>query len=317
MLRKFERAGLQADLASVSALLADLDEADDPIGYRQFATRRAELEGALAALGRTAEGEGKVALLFGGRPVWGSRGIDAGFAAQAIDGFQRAVGAQAAGEAGPVGERGRLAQDAAPRLLVTDVGRGSFGFVLEEAGDQGQLVESPTRHALDDIARLTRAAAGTDEEAFNAAVDAVEPRAFKAMAEFFKQLHDSGALLRLVEGDEDLELDAEAVARARSRTEQMEIDIRDEEEVGVLVGVVPQRRSFEWRRPNGESIVGTARGDVTQAYEESLFGDGAPLAGRQVRGRFQVRRVTRRGGRQREAYTLLQIEPIAPTPPSN
>ncbi|MCU0922721.1 MAG: hypothetical protein MUF16_20780, partial [Burkholderiaceae bacterium] len=102
MLRKLERSGLQADLASVNALLAHLSEDDDPIGFAQFAMRRAEIEQALTALGQVGEETGKVALLFGGRPVWGSRGIDADFAAHAIDQFQRAVGAQAAGAAGPV-----------------------------------------------------------------------------------------------------------------------------------------------------------------------------------------------------------------------
>lgn len=307
MLRRLERAGLQADLASVNALLASLSEDDDPIGFSQFAARRAEIELALIALGEVAEGTGKVALLFGGRPVWGSRGIDADFAARAIDQFQRAVGAQAAGAAGPVGARGRLAQDLAPRLLVTDVGRGSFGFVLEEATDNAQLVETPTKHALDDIARLARGAAAPDEESFNAAVDTIEPRALQALAEFFKQLHESGAQLRVVEGDEDFELDADAIGRARARTEQTQIDSESVEEDGVLIGLVPQRKSFQWRRPNGETIVGTVQGDVARAYEDALFADH-PLLG-PMRARLQVRKVSRRGGAPRLAYTLVSVGP--------
>lgn len=308
MLRKPERDGLQADLASVNALLANLNEHDDPIGYAQFAARRAEIEQALAALGPVSEGAGKVALLFGGRPVWGSRGIDADFAGKAIDQFQRAVGAQAAGAAGPVGARGRLAQDVAPRLLVTDVGRGSFGFILEEAAENEQLVETPTRHALDDIARLARVAAAPDEESFDAAVAAIEPRALQALAEFFRELHESGAQLRLVEGEEDVELDAEAIGRAKARTEQTRIDRETLEEDGVLVGLVPQRKTFEWRRPNGETIVGTVQGDIARAYEDSLLKQH-PLLGR-MRAHFEVRVVSRRGGPPRRSYSLLRVHPI-------
>lgn len=307
MLRKLERAGLQADLASVNALLAKFSEEEDPIGFAQFAMRRAEIEQALSALGQVGERTGKVALLFGGRPVWGSRGIEAAFASHAIDQFQRAVAAQAAGAAGPVGTRGRLAQEVTPRLMVTDVGRGSFGFVLEEAAENEQLVETPTRHALDDIARLARAAASPDEEGFNTAVDAIEPRALQALAEFFKQLHEYGAQLRLVEGDDDFELDAEAVGRARVRTEQTQIETETLEEEGILVGVVPQRKSFEWRRPNGETIVGTAEGDIARAYEDCLFAEH-PLLGL-MRGRFRVRRVSRRGGPPRLTYALLGVNP--------
>ncbi|HXF46830.1 MAG TPA: hypothetical protein VNK91_12005 [Burkholderiaceae bacterium] len=309
MLHKLERDGLQADLANVNTLLAGLSEEDDPVGYAQFAARRAEIERALAAMERVSEGSGKVVLLFGGRPVWGSRGIDADFAAKAIDQFQRAVGAQAAGAAGPVGTRGRLARDVAPRLLVTDVGRGSFGFVLEEAAENEQLVETPTRYALDDIARLARAAAATDDESFDAAITVIEPRALQALAEFFKQLHENGAQLRLVAGAEDVELDAAAIDRARARTEQTRIDSETLEEEGVLVGLVPRRKTFEWRRANGETIVGTVQGDIARAYEDSLFKDHLLLG--PMRARFEVRKVSRRGGAPRLAYTLLAVARVS------
>ena len=154
MLRKLERAGLQADLASVNALLASLNEDDDPIAFAQFAARRAEIEAALA----------------------------------------------------------------------------------------------------------------------------------------------------------DLELDAEAIGRARARTEQTQIDTETVEEEGVLVGLVPQRKRFEWHRLNGETIGGAVQADVARVYEQSLFAEH-PLLGK-MRARFQVRKVSRRGGVPRFAYTLLQVSPL-------
>lgn len=308
MLHKLEHDGLKADLANVNALLARMSEEDDPIGYSQFITRREELEEALRALGEVPQSTGKVALLFRGRPVWGSRGVDADFAAKAIDTFQRAVTAQAAGAAGPVGARGRLPHDAVPHLLVTDVGRGSFGFVLEEGAENEQLVESPTRHALDQIAALARGAGAPDEESFNTAVEAVEPRALQALAEFFRELQENGAQLRLVEGEEDISLDTEAVARARMRTEQTQIELDTVEEDGTLVGLVPARKSFEWRRRSGETIVGTVQGDIATTYEESLFADH-PLLG-PMHARFAIRKVVRRGGVPRVAHTLVSVTPI-------
>ncbi|MEO8007897.1 MAG: hypothetical protein ABI728_05180 [Betaproteobacteria bacterium] len=308
-MRQTEINGLKAALADVDGLLGRMSEEDDPIGHSQFVARRQEIEQALRILGEVVESTGKVALLFGGRPVWGSRGIDADFAAKAIDTFQRAVTAQAAGAAGPVGARGRLAQDAAPRLLVTDVGRGSFGFVLEESDENGQLVESPTRHALDQIATLARSAAAPDEESFNTAMEAVEPRAFQALAEFFKELEDNGAQLRLVEGEEDIELNAEAIARARSRTEHTQIEESMLDDDGVLFGLVPAQKRFEWHRSNGEVIVGAVQGDIAKAYEQSLFQDH-PLLG-PMHARFAVRKVSRRGATPRFAYTLVSVSPVA------
>jgi hypothetical protein len=76
VIRKLEIEGLLADLASVNALLAGLGPHDDPIGTMQFQHRRRELEEEIARLGHQQDAAGKVPLLFGGRPVWGSRGID-------------------------------------------------------------------------------------------------------------------------------------------------------------------------------------------------------------------------------------------------
>jgi cytochrome c556 len=305
MLHKLEQEGLKADLAGVNTIISRMSEEKDPIGYSQFLARRKEIEQALQALGDVPEAAGKVALLFGGRPVWGSQGIEADFAAKAIDSFQRAVAAQAAGAAGPVGARGKLAQDVATPLLVTNVGRGSFGFILEEAKKNEQMIESSMHHALDQIASLARGAGAQDEESFIAAVATIQRRALQAIAEFFKQLEESGAQLRLVEGAEDITLDAEAIARARSRTEQTQIEEENFEEEGILVGLVPAQKRFEWRSPDGKIIVGTVEGDIAKAYETSLF-EEHPLLGK-MRARFAVRTVSRRGGSPHLTYTLLSV----------
>jgi hypothetical protein len=164
---------------------------------------------------------------------------------------------------------------------------------------------------LDQIARLARAAGAPDEESFNDAVTTIEQRALQALAEFFKELQDNGANLRLVEDDEEVSLDADSVARARARAEQTRIEQETVEEEGILVGLVPARKSFEWRRSSGETIVGTVQGDIAASYEQSLFED-YPLLGR-MWARFAVRKVSRRGGSPRLAYTLLAIRPKSDT----
>ncbi|MEQ1883031.1 MAG: hypothetical protein ABL878_18920 [Burkholderiales bacterium] len=69
VIQKLEIEGLQADLASVNALLAGLERDEDPIGVLQFEHRRKELEQEIARLGQDQTTAGKVAPLFGGRPV--------------------------------------------------------------------------------------------------------------------------------------------------------------------------------------------------------------------------------------------------------
>lgn len=306
MLRKLEVEGLQADLAAVDALLADLQPQDDPIGHRQFAHRRREIQTALDQLGQAPEESGKVALFFGGRPVWGSRGIDVDFATKALESFQKAVAAQVAAEGGPVGSRGRLPQELAPRLMLTDVARGSFGFVLEEAADNEPLVEASTKMALRRVTALMRGAGSTDEQEFERALEGAETRSLKAIGDFFREMQESGAQVRLVEGDQEITLDAAAVERARQRTEHVQINDRTLDDDGTLIGLVPARKSFEWRRGTGEEIVGSVHAEVATAYENSLFG-GSPLVGRPLRGRFRVLTVSRPDGKRRTVYTLLNV----------
>ena len=86
-------------------------------------------------------------------------------------------------------------------------------------------------------------------------------------------------------------------------------------EDGTLVGLVPARKSFEWRRPNGETIVGTVQGDIAKTYEQSLFADH-PLLG-PMHAQFAVRRVTRRGGTPRSVSLCFRFARVAVSETSN
>ena len=74
MLKKLEADTLKADLAAVTALLAARTEDDDPVGWLQFSSRKADLETELARTEAAPETRAAVGLFFGGRPVLGSKG---------------------------------------------------------------------------------------------------------------------------------------------------------------------------------------------------------------------------------------------------
>jgi len=80
---------------------------DDPVGWLQLSSRKADLERELTRLEAAPETRAAVALFFGRRPVLGSKGIAANFAGKAIDCYQDLLAKHyAALESGPLGDRG-------------------------------------------------------------------------------------------------------------------------------------------------------------------------------------------------------------------
>ena len=80
MPRRLELQALEAELAAVTDLLSQASETGDPVGVQQYAQRRSEIESGIESLRGASTHQASVALYFGGKPVYGSRGISAEFA---------------------------------------------------------------------------------------------------------------------------------------------------------------------------------------------------------------------------------------------
>src|SRR6476661_3888379 len=136
MVRKLEIEDIENDLATVRSLLSRRSSEKDPSGVAQFQGRVAELERELEARRGKPDHRASVALFFSGEPVLGSRGVRAEFAGKAVDLFQDLVSKQfAAVEIGRMGQRGPIPLRPSSDMMITDVARGSVGFVLEEADE--------------------------------------------------------------------------------------------------------------------------------------------------------------------------------------
>jgi hypothetical protein len=190
-----------------------------------------------------------VALFFGGRPVVGSHGIKAAFGTQAVGKFQKLVSQRyAATETGPLASRGRVPMSDDTQLLVTDVVRGSFGFILQGSGPASSDVV--LKEVVDQVADTLSRMAAADEALFDEASSDVDTRQLVALKEFFKLLDDEGASLRVVEGERDFELSTQAVQRARQRAEATTIEERIETLQGELIGWAEHSSRFQ-RVPRG------------------------------------------------------------------
>ncbi len=322
MLLQLEQKFLQANLAQAQVLLADASQDDDPIGQHQFGQLVQELEGKLADMPQAIErAPAGVALFFGGRPVMGSHGIQAGFSGKAIERFQTLVSQRfAAQELGPLASKGRVPLKDNTHLLVTDVVRGSFGFVLQAAAaedDEAQGLGTSLKSVVDKVADAISRMAAQDEALFDGALAEIDERQKIALSDFFKLLDTEGATMRIVEGERDFELDQASVQRARRRVENLQISDRSDEISGLIVGWSDVSAKFDMQLHSTREIV---QGTVSRAELDRVAVEGLELYHKHVRASIKVREVLAKNRQPKRAYTLLSLEtieaPIDWQPPS-
>lgn len=308
-LRKLERDYIEANISEVSALL-------DRVGDRDVMSRfgledqLSELKGALARLeAMPPETFASAALFFGGRPVLGSQGIESGFAGSAVGQFQDLVSMVHAHDTVGLAERGTVPRRSSSTLHITNIVRGSFGFLLEEVRPQLQIVDSSLKTAVDEATRLLMAFGEDDEEDFRSAVEEIDQRVLAASGEFFDLMRKSGATVRLVSGDTDRSFGSDVVARAVERARTTTVVDGDDVVRGQLAGVLPESHQFEFRAADER---GTIRGKVDRdltSHQLGLF--NKEYVNTNSRAKFKVKRVLRDQTVVREKYTLTGIEPDA------
>lgn len=311
MLLQLEQKFLQANLAQAQVLLADACQDDDPMGQHQFQQLVEGLKDKLAGMPQAIErAPAGVALFFGGRPVMGSHGIQADFSGKAIERFQTMVSQRfAAQELGPLASKGRVPLKDNTHLMVTDVVRGSFGFVLQAAAedDEAQGAGTSLKSVVGKVADAISRMAAQDDALFDGALAEIDERQKVAFTDFFKLLDTEGATMRIVEGERDFELDQASVQRARRRVENLQISDRADEISGLIVGWSDVTAKFDLQLHGSREIV---QGTVSRAELERVALEGLELYHKHVRASIKVREVLAKNKQPKRAYTLLSLEII-------
>jgi hypothetical protein len=314
MLPQLSQQFLQANLAQAELLLHEAAEDDDPIGQHQLDQLVSELRGKLAVIPTLiAQAPAGVALFFGGRPVVGSQGIHTEFGSKILERFQKIVSQRfASEELGPLPTRGRVPLKDDTHLLITDVVRGSFGFVLQAAqSESDDPADTSLKAVVDKVASTLSRVASQDEMLFNEAASEIDERQRSSLADFFKLLDSEGATMRIVEGERDFELDQPSVQRARSRIENLEILERTEVLTGQIVGWLDASAKFELKIHETMEIV---QGTVARSELERVEIENIEPYHKHLRAQVKVREVSTRNRLAKRAYTLLSLEVIeAPT----
>jgi hypothetical protein len=308
MLKRLERDATKADLAAVESLLSARTREEDPVGHMQFSHRLDDLTRRLQEIEDIPSTGAEVGLFFGGRPVVGSYGILAEFGSKAVAEFQTLVSSAFAAQEGTLGSRGRVPQRDRTQLLLTDVARGSFGFILHQAEDHPQFVDSAMKGVVSHAVDLVFRVASPDQEIFETLAEGIDSRVLGSLRSFFKVLDDAGATLRIVEDRREFTLQREEVGRARERTESVTFTESEGEATGALY-VLPVGRRFELHPVAGGEAI---RGSVANGCLEQLTGGGTEVApgiiGTVRSVRLRIRQIVARGQEPRRSYMLLSVD---------
>jgi hypothetical protein len=285
----------RANLDAVGRMLAQSESAIERVN---LAERLEEWKEELALAERHAMTLAEATVLFDGAPVKASIGIDAAFGGQSVRGFQELVTTVAADMSpGGVRERGRLAAGV-PRLLITDVDVGSFGFQLAEVPDQEPPAgPSPLKDALDAATRLLKAA-GDSDDALAQELAERPPRVLKKLKDFLDGVDDAGATLKVETGRVAVRLDTvERVRAARERAGSTQVEEASESRSGVLQGLMQERARFELRLDDGTVLSGRIDPGIDPATLAGLYNQPVEAS---------LRRLTlSHGGRRRVDWALL------------
>ncbi|MFN7922689.1 MAG: hypothetical protein U0Q16_21470 [Bryobacteraceae bacterium] len=311
MTAKLDREQLAAELSALDNVLASV-RPNDLLGRIGLESRRREIVRQLEELSGAVENRAKVALFFGGEPVVGSMGIQAGFGTKAVGSFQDLLSkVWSTVDGGALQPMGPIRDKDASTLHITNLVHGSFGFLLEEI-DEGateMMFETALKKAADQVADYITAFADENEATFSRVIEDVNPRVFLSIRDFFGYMHKGHATFRLVEGHRDEKFDHVAVERAWLRAEASKVDEDRITVKGKLLGIIPIGRRFEFEMDGSQQVTSGQIGEkFGQTYLERM--STQQFAGRRWRAVFHRKVIEKAGRMPVEKYTLLELEEI-------
>ncbi|KJQ87518.1 MULTISPECIES: hypothetical protein [Vibrio] len=274
MPRKLRLNSLTADKFAVEKLLQESIEYGDFVGELQYKERLDELNKAIEELSTDAATNASVALFFGGEPVLGSHGISASFAGNALEKFQKLINKTFANkESGSLGERGKVPLKRNSNLMVTQVVKGSFGFVLDEVSDQIEITETALKSTVEDVLEMINTSAQSDESLFESMIDNLDKRVLQSLKEFFEVLDKAKSTIRIVGDSKEYCLDKNLIHRARKRVESTDITEQDEVLTIILSGFLPEHCKFEAKLEDGTFIYGTVSKFAAKQFVQDYYGE--------------------------------------------
>jgi hypothetical protein len=292
---------LQAELSALVKLLNELPDSR-VIERLGFEYQKEEIENALASQTLPPREPVHVTLTFRGNPVVGSHGVFAEFGAAAVKTFVDAISAIGASQGHSLGTRGANSNRADCQLLITGTALGSFGFELEEAAKDSEVLfaePSLVEPAIEQTKAIIEASLGSDDE-LAAAISGVDPPALERLCTFLKTMLNEEAVCTLDFKDQAFRFsNVEQVRQSFERLNQNNVQEDEQQIRGAFQGVLPISRKFEFMiASTGETINGKVGRSISDASTINRILDRTTTIGVKV---------TLNGNRGAKKYELLRF----------
>jgi len=279
------------------------DVAGHPIMSFSFQKRLEELRKNLAALPVSAK-EPTVRLLFSGKPVEGSIGIDANFIGKALLPFQKMVHADLVQRGfGKVGDRGQLKSAEDARLFLTALPRGSFGVELSKIDSGKSFDEDQVSDSLAHISKLIEASAKSDED-FASTLEDVSTRTLQGLRQFLKIVSDDEAGITIESGGIRSTLEPQQVVNAYNRVNETKTNQEDIQLKGLLKGILLESWRFDFVTENHDTISGTIDASLS---EEQVINFITQFFNKTSTALIQKTTVLLKSGRVKDSFSLKNI----------
>lgn len=263
-------------------------------------SRLEQVAGELGQLPVPAHEPARARITFNGGPVVGTHGVVAAFGAKAVHAFADAVATVAASLTSTLKAMGPIPGRGQNQLLITNVALGSFGFELEERGDGGLPLNETTLMgaAIERTQELLRSSIADNDEALAEAAEGLDRRAIDKVRQFVEVLADDDAVCTLVHGGRSFRFaDSGDVHRSMRQLSADNLSEREQTFEGRFEGVLPTRRSFEFRTVDGELLVGKI--DPALAEPEAI--------NQHLNAPAEARMLVTKAGEGRPRYLLVEF----------
>jgi hypothetical protein len=297
-----QREQIARELAGLQSLLHETP--DDPFSKPLLESRIRTLQDELLSE-ETVPFVPETELLFSGKAVFGSIGIDAKFAGHVLHSYQDMLNTHyAAKRHGHVGKQGRLRGEKEARLYLTGLPRGSFGFVLAQPHSDDLFSASQVNESMEQLASLLEASALGDDN-FAETVANFHPRVLKSLGRFLYCLSLQDASVTIRAGRKQTSLSLNQIHEAHTRAVSAKAERKVETIDGVFKGVLLESWRFDFLPEKGPLITGLIAEDVTdeQAKEMNEFFDKPATA------ELMSSYVVTRSGASRPTYVLKNLTP--------
>lgn len=295
---------ISSEIKEIEAILASIP-LDNVLERMSFETRLRAAKEELLKFPNNVLAPTPARLTFRGKPVFGSHGISADFAAKAAGAFSDAFAAVAAGLNESLGYMGPIPERDKNQLMITGTAVGSFGFQFElpAPAQDAMPSESKAELALEKIQSLFRLSTDGSDDEVAELVQEIHPRAAKKVYEFLNGLAQQDAWCGFEFKDQFFRYNnIEQLKRSSERLKEENIIQKMETFNGEFQGVLPAGKTFEFRLDDKKTIL---RGKV-----DVLIDDPDILNREWLHKHSAVNFNVIQVGKGRPRYTLLSLSDV-------